>query len=79
MGISIWQLIIVLAIVLLLFGTKKLRNIGGDLGGAIKSFRGAVRENEDEKKGAEAHIESREEKKAGSVIEGESTREKDKA
>ena len=35
-GISIWQLLIVLVIVLLLFGTKKLRNMGGDLGGAIK-------------------------------------------
>ena len=44
MGISIWQLLIVLVIVLLLFGTKKLRNIGGDLGGAIKNFKGAVKE-----------------------------------
>ena len=35
MGISIWQLLIVLGIVILLFGTKKLRNIGSDLGGAI--------------------------------------------
>jgi len=34
-GISIWQLLIVLVIVLLLFGTKKLRNMGGDLGGAL--------------------------------------------
>ncbi|MCG2582045.1 MAG: twin-arginine translocase TatA/TatE family subunit, partial [Marinobacter sp.] len=36
MGISIWQLLIVLGIVILLFGTKKLRNIGSDLGGAIR-------------------------------------------
>lgn len=43
MGISIWQLVIILVIVVLLFGTKKLRNIGGDLGGAIKSFRSAVK------------------------------------
>lgn len=42
MGISIWQLLIVFAIVLLLFGTKKLRNIGGDLGGAIKGFRDSM-------------------------------------
>ena len=35
MGISIWQLLIVLGIVILLFGTKKLRNIGGDLGNGI--------------------------------------------
>ena len=34
-GISIWQLVIVLAIILLLFGSKKLRNIGGDLGNAV--------------------------------------------
>ncbi len=42
MGISIWQLLIVLAIVLLLFGTKRLRNLGGDLGNAIKGFKKAV-------------------------------------
>ena len=46
MGISIWQLVIVLVIVVLLFGTKKIRNIGGDLGGAIKSFRSAVKDGE---------------------------------
>lgn len=39
MGISIWQLLIVLGIVILLFGTKKLRNIGTDLGGAIRGFK----------------------------------------
>ena len=39
---------IVLAIVILLFGTKKLRSIGGDLGSAIKSFKQSVREGEDE-------------------------------
>ncbi|HFD78973.1 MAG TPA: twin-arginine translocase TatA/TatE family subunit [Gammaproteobacteria bacterium] len=48
MGISIWQLLIILAIVLLLFGAKRLRNIGSDLGGAIKGFRQAMREEEDE-------------------------------
>ena len=48
MGISIWQLLIVLVIIVLLFGTKKLRNIGGDLGGAIKSFRQSMREGETE-------------------------------
>lgn len=42
MGISIWQLLIILLIVALLFGTKKLRNIGGDLGSAIKSFKSAM-------------------------------------
>ena len=46
MGISIWQLLIVLGIVILLFGTKKLRNIGGDLGNAINSFKKAVKSGE---------------------------------
>ncbi len=41
-GISIWQLLIVLVIVLLLFGTKKLRGMGKDLGGAVKGFRESV-------------------------------------
>ncbi len=43
-GISIWQLLIILVIVLLLFGTKKLRNLGGDLGGAVRGFKKAVNE-----------------------------------
>lgn len=43
-GISIWQLVIVLGIILLLFGTKKLRNIGGDLGSAVKGFKKAMKE-----------------------------------
>lgn len=38
-GISVWQLLILLAIVVLVFGTKRLRNMGGDLGAAIKGFR----------------------------------------
>ncbi len=45
-GISIWQLLIVLAIVILIFGTKKLKNIGGDLGGAIKNFKNSVKDEE---------------------------------
>lgn len=45
-GISIWQLLIVLGIVLLLFGTKRLRNLGGDLGGAIKGFKKAMGDEE---------------------------------
>jgi sec-independent protein translocase protein TatA len=49
-GISIWQLLIVLVIIILLFGTKKLRNIGGDLGGALKSFKKAVNEDDAEQK-----------------------------
>ena len=45
-GISIWQLLIVLLIVVLVFGTKRLKNLGGDLGGAIKSFRKGMTEAE---------------------------------
>lgn len=41
-GISLWQLLIVLLIVVMIFGTKKLRTIGGDLGGAVKGFRKAM-------------------------------------
>ncbi|MDX1513655.1 MAG: Sec-independent protein translocase subunit TatA [Gammaproteobacteria bacterium] len=48
MGISIWQLLIVLVIVLLLFGTKKLRNIGSDLGGAVRGFRTSMKEGASE-------------------------------
>ena len=42
MGISIWQLLIILLIVLLLFGAKRLRTLGSDLGGAVKGFRSAM-------------------------------------
>ena len=49
MGISIWQLLIVLAIVVLLFGTTRLKNIGGDLGSAIRGFKKAVNDDEPEK------------------------------
>ena len=45
-GISIWQLLIILVIVVLLFGTKRLKGIGTDLGGAIKGFKKAVTEDE---------------------------------
>ncbi|WP_192035424.1 Sec-independent protein translocase subunit TatA [Halomonas sp. YLGW01] len=45
-GISIWQLLIVLGIIILVFGTKKLRNVGGDLGGAVKGFKKAMNDGE---------------------------------
>ena len=66
MGISIWQLLIILVIVMLLFGTKKLRNLGSDLGGAVKGFRSAVKQGTDEVDEA-AKLEQAE----GEVIEGE--------
>ena len=47
-GISLWQLLIILAIVVLIFGTKKLKNIGSDLGGAVKGFKDSVASGEEE-------------------------------
>ena len=46
-GISLWQLLIILAIIILVFGTKKLRNFGSDLGGAVRDFKGAMKEGEE--------------------------------
>ncbi len=48
-GISIWQLLIVLVIVIAIFGTKRLRTLGSDLGSAVKGFRSAVNEAEENK------------------------------
>jgi sec-independent protein translocase protein TatA len=59
---SIWHWLIVLLVVVLIFGTKKLRNIGSDLGGAVKNFKEGVRD--DEPKQAQQD---------GQVIEGEVT------
>ena len=47
-AMSIWHWLVVLAIIVLVFGTKKLRNLGGDLGSAIKNFKGAMKEGEAE-------------------------------
>ena len=45
-GISIWQLLIILAIVIMLFGTKRLRSLGSDLGSAVKGFRSSMQEED---------------------------------
>lgn len=71
-GISIWQLLIILVIVILLFGTKRLKNIGGDLGSAFKGFKKAVKDGEEEDKP------SIEQKEQGSVVEGEVVKDKEK-
>ena len=71
MGMSIWQLLIIFAIVLLLFGAKRLRNLGGDLGTAVKGFRSAMKDGEEETaKEAEKRISG---EKEGTIIEGEVT------
>ena len=74
MGISVWQLLIILAIVLILFGAKRLKNVGSDLGSAIKGFKQSMREGEEET-GKDL-----EDKDGGRVIDGEVTnKDKDKA
>lgn len=72
MGVSVTQLLIILAIVIVLFGTKRLKNLGADLGGAIKGFKAAVKEgSEDNKTIAENE---------GETLEGEvKSKEKDQA
>ncbi len=67
MGISVTKLLIVLAIIVVIFGTKRLKNVGADLGGAIKSFRSAIKE-EEEKETAKGDD--------GSPIDGEVTSKK---
>ena len=73
MGISIWQLVIVLLIVLLLFGAKRLRNVGSDLGSAVKGFKKAVSDEEEKEKPEAEHLEKRE----GETIQGEATQVKE--
>ncbi|QBZ84014.1 Sec-independent protein translocase protein TatA [Hydrogenovibrio crunogenus] len=67
MGISIWQLLIILAIVLVLFGAKRLKNVGSDLGGAIKGFKKAVAD-EDKKEEEKATAEQKLEQKEGENV-----------
>jgi sec-independent protein translocase protein TatA len=55
-GIGIWQLVIILVIILLVFGTKKLKNLGADLGGAIKGFKSAMDEGDKEEDTTQAKI-----------------------
>lgn len=70
MGVSISELLILLVIAVVLFGTKRLRDIGSDLGGAINSFRKAIKETEQDRPSSDA----------GKTIEGEIvSRENDKS
>jgi sec-independent protein translocase protein TatA len=71
-GIGVWQLLIILVIVLLLFGTKRLKNIGSDLGGALKGFKGAMNDSEKEGEKDEKLVKDESE----TVIEGEVTEKK---
>ncbi len=62
MGMSVTQLLIILVIVIVLFGTKRLKNLGTDLGGAIRGFRSAMKEGADEPQLTDKNSESVEEK-----------------
>ncbi|AEX99915.1 twin arginine translocase protein A [Oceanimonas sp. GK1] len=74
-GISIWQLLIVVLIVVLLFGTKKLRGMGSDLGSAVKGFKKAMSDEDQGKKDADFE----QQKLADKKEQGESLNEQDKA
>lgn len=80
MGISIWQLLILLAVVLLIFGTKKLKNVGGDLGSAIKGFKSAVKEGDDDAKteGNKANSQQKMAQDSDGVADTESVKKEDK-
>lgn len=66
---SIWHWLIVLVIVMLIFGTKKLRNIGQDLGGAVKGFKDGMKESS-------ADTPAEPNPQVGHTIEGEAKKEK---
>ena len=71
-GISIWQLLIILLIVVLVFGAKKIRGLGGDVGAAIKNFKQAMKEGSEEDEEDSPKTDT----KTGEVIEGEVTSKK---
>ena len=75
-GLSIWHWLIVLVVVVLIFGTKKLRNIGQDLGGAVKGFKEGMKSGEGEADAAKAAAEAPAQKIAGTTIEAEVKKEK---
>ena len=77
MGMSIWQLLIILAIVLVLFGAKRLRNLGTDLGASVRGFRDAMKDGEKEQtEQAEDAKAERSIPKSEQVIDGEVVKDK---
>ena len=78
-GISIWQLLIVLVIVLLLFGTKKLRNLGTDLGGAVKGFRSTMKDGASAEESSETEGEVSQDSLAESAEDADSDADKENA
>ena len=76
-NIGPWQLLIILLIVLAIFGTKKLRNMGSDLGGAVKGFRSAMNEADKDSEEAEKISDESQDASFDNTPAEESTREKD--
>lgn len=70
-SISIWHWLIVLLVIILIFGTKKLRNLGTDLGSAVKGFKDGMKSEEDKSAQSKAEIPPG----TGQTIEGESKKE----
>ncbi|MBX3665636.1 MAG: Sec-independent protein translocase subunit TatA [Burkholderiales bacterium] len=70
-AISIWHWLIVLVVVVLVFGTKKLRNIGSDLGGAVKGFKEAMKSEDGKTEQAKTEIPP----STGQTIDGEARKE----
>jgi sec-independent protein translocase protein TatA len=78
-GISIWQLLIILAIVIMIFGTKKLKSLGSDLGSAVKGFRQSVTdktEGKETEETAQASEESTVQQKESTETQQTETKEK---
>ena len=76
-GISIWQLLIILAIVLVLFGAKRLSTLGSDLGSAVKGFKKAVRDEEGKEADSGQKIESQQDPSGQAFDNEAASREKD--
>ena len=70
-SLSIWHWLIVLLVVVLIFGTKKLRNIGADLGGAVKGFKDGMKSEDDKSAQAKAELPP----STGQTIEGQAKKE----
>lgn len=73
-SLSIWHWLIVLAVVILVFGTKKLRNLGADLGSAVKGFKEGMKSEEEKSAAPKAEIPP----STGQTIEGEAKKETSK-
>lgn len=78
-GIGIWQLVIIAVIVVLLFGTKKLRNLGGDLGSAVKGFKSAIGDEDAKNKPAEKSSETLADNSSNGTEEVNKAKEKNQA